>query len=84
MTIFELDKKSCVKFRVDAAKNAILKLKTIRHPNILKFEAESDTDDRLILVTEYVLPLSASIDKVGTACHINEAFNALGLHQLSV
>ncbi|ETO27751.1 hypothetical protein RFI_09370 [Reticulomyxa filosa] len=84
VSVFEVNKKASVAFRTDAAKNGLQKLKTIRHPNILKCEGSHETEEKIYLVTEHVLPLAASIDKIGKSCVINEAFNALGLYQLAV
>ena len=45
----------------ELARNALKKAKTIRHPNILKFIDGIETETQIIIGTEYVEPLSASI-----------------------
>lgn len=43
------------------AKNALRKLRTIRHPDVLKFIDVVETDSTLYIVTERVQPLGAAI-----------------------
>mmetsp|Transcript_51218 Transcript_51218/g.81600 ORF Transcript_51218/g.81600 Transcript_51218/m.81600 type:complete len:798 (+) Transcript_51218:440-2833(+) len=83
-TVFALtNRKTEMQNRVDAAMNAVSKLKSIRHPHILSYVDCLITDDKILLVTEYVYPLIACIEGVGNASKLNESFIALGLHQIS-
>lgn len=81
--VFVLDKTKSSQYRIDAAKNCMNKLKTTRHPNILPYKNGIETDEKIYIATDYVLPLSASIDKIGDAQSINEGFIAVGLHQIA-
>lgn len=48
------------------AKNALRKLRTIRHPDVLKFIDVVETDSTIYIVTERVQPLGAAISSWGS------------------
>lgn len=47
---------------LDAAKNAIRRLKMLRHPYVLRFIEGGETDDAILFVTEPAIPLSAWLE----------------------
>ena len=57
VTIFVLNKKSCSSADLLRAQNTVQRLKTIRHPNVLKYLDSIETDSAILLATEKVIPL---------------------------
>eukprot|EP00808_Paulinella_micropora_P024172 g52425.t1 len=56
VSIFSFDKKQYA-HRLSAAQNAVQKLRTMRHPHILKFLEALEVEDKIYLATELVRPL---------------------------
>eukprot|EP01138_Halocafeteria_seosinensis_P005490 gb/GECG01005612.1/.p1 GENE.gb/GECG01005612.1/~~gb/GECG01005612.1/.p1 ORF type:complete len:866 (+),score=105.90 gb/GECG01005612.1/:1-2598(+) len=59
VTIWQLNKKEASSERIQAAQMGIKRLRTLRHPGILKYLDSIDTQDQLILVTEKAYPVRA-------------------------
>lgn len=59
VTMWQLDKKGTSPERVQAAQLGIKRLRTLRHPGILKYLDSIDTQDQLILITEKAYPVHA-------------------------
>lgn len=72
--------KSNSEARLEAAKNAIQRLKSLRHPNVLQFINAAEMPDKLYIVTEACEPLD--LKAVGGDTPEAESYLALGLHQL--
>jgi SCY1-like protein 1 len=73
------------KNQLPLAKNALRKLRTIRHPDVLKFVEVIETDTAVHIVTERVKPLLVEV-KAWSAREIQEQQEWLlwGFHRLSV
>ena len=56
-TLFLCDKKSSRPELVAAARNAMVRLRTLRHPNVLRCLEAVETDSGVYIVTEEVVPL---------------------------
>jgi hypothetical protein len=78
VSIFAFEVKSNGESRLQAAKNHLQRLKTLRHPHVLKFIDGVELPETLYVVTEAVRPLDVS------SADLNEAAIALGLRQLCV
>ena len=86
VSIFEFDANQPGKRNVfPLAKNALRKLRTIRHPDVLRFMDVVETDTTVQIMTERVKPLSAEV-KAWSPSAIQEQQEWLlwGLHRLSV
>eukprot|EP00912_Choanoflagellata_sp_UC4_P000384 UC4_evm5s236 len=62
VTIFSMDSTMVSAERFEAGRNSLKRLKTLRHPNILKFIDSMETDSKIYLVTEAVIPLKEYLD----------------------
>ena len=70
VTIFICELKTKSPSQITLAKNTIQKLKTLKHPNILRYIDSSENTEFLFLVTEQVLPLSIALsDSSVVACY---------------
>lgn len=71
--------------RLPLAKNALKKLKTIRHPNIITYVDSFETETSVYIVTERVKPLSvANKDEVFENQEQREQWNMWGLERIVV
>ncbi|CAE6488310.1 unnamed protein product [Rhizoctonia solani] len=67
------------------AKNALRKLRTTRHPDILKFIDVVETDSSIHIVTERVQPLWAALERWSSKpAKSREEWLTWGLHRISV
>ena len=67
------------------AKNALRKLRTTRHPDVLKFIDVVETDTTIYIVTERVYPLGAALDAwKGKPAAAIEEWLIWGLHRIAV
>lgn len=67
------------------AKNALRKLRTIRHPDVLKFIDVVETESTIYIVTERVQPLSVAISSWGSkSAAAREEWLIWGLHRIAV
>ena len=70
VSIFMCELKSKSPEQIQLAKNSIQKLKTLKHPSILRFLDSSETSEALFLVTEPVLSVcSASMRSSEVTCY---------------
>ena len=56
VSVFVLDKKKASSIEISRAQNEVLRLKTVRHPKILKFLDSAETDGNIFLAVERVTP----------------------------
>lgn len=86
MSVFEFDAGSPGKRNVlGLAKNALRKLRTIRHPDVLKFMDGVETDSTVYIMTERVRPLSAALSEWSSKeAQEREDWLIWGLHRVSV
>lgn len=67
------------------ANNTLKKLRTIRHPDVLKFVDAFTTDTTIYIMTERVRPLSSVLDGWSSkAAKDRETWLLWGLHRISV
>ncbi|KAH8119599.1 hypothetical protein DFH11DRAFT_1565893 [Phellopilus nigrolimitatus] len=66
------------------AKNALRKLRTVRHPDVLKFIDGVDSDSSVYIMTERVRPLGQAIQSsTAKSTKEKEDWNVWGLHRIS-
>ena len=86
VSVFEFDSslprnRNCL----PVAKNALRKLRTIRHPDVLKFLDAVETDSTIHIMTERVRPLSSAIqDRASKTAQEKEDWLLWGLHRVAV
>lgn len=67
------------------AKNTLRKLRTIRHPDVLKFLDAVETDSSICIMTERVRPLAPAIqERASKPAQEKEDWLLWGLHRISV
>ncbi|EJD37516.1 ARM repeat-containing protein [Auricularia subglabra TFB-10046 SS5] len=67
------------------AKNAVRKLRTLRHPDVLKFLDAVETDSNIYIVTERVRPLAKAMSNWATKSDKErQEWLVWGLHRISV
>jgi SCY1-like protein 1 len=67
------------------AKNALRKLRTIRHPDVLKFIDVVETESTIYIVTERVQPLGIAISSWGSkSAAAREEWLIWGIHRIAV
>lgn len=67
------------------AKNALRKLRTVRHPDVLKFIDTVDSDPIVYIMTERVRPLGQALRDVSTQeAKTREEWNVWGLQRIAV
>lgn len=67
------------------AKNALRKLRTTRHPDVLRFIDVVETDSSIHIVTERVQPLWAALERWSSKpAKSREEWLVWGLHRISV
>lgn len=82
VSVFEYDLTE-KKATIPLAKNALRKLRTTRHPDILKFMDAVESDSTIYIMTERVRPLRAALQSSRTAQE-REDWLLWGLHRISV
>lgn len=66
LSIFRFDFKEPTIHLVERAKQSLKRIKTLRHPSILKYIDSSETDKSICIVTEAVVPLVEYLDEAST------------------
>ena len=66
------------------ARNALRKLRSLRHPQILSFRDGSDQDNSVYIVTDRVTPLTARIGTEGQEPGQGDDWKVWGLSQVVV
>ncbi|KAI0768728.1 ARM repeat-containing protein [Trametes elegans] len=86
VSVFEFEANTPAKRNVlPLAKNAVRKLRTIRHPDVLKFMDVVETDTSIHIMTERVRPLGPAIQEwQSKTAPEREAWLVWGLHRVSV
>jgi len=64
---------------VPLAKNALRKLRALRHPNILKFLDGAETDSTVWIVTEHVRPFVSDLNLPGGVADESKVYGLLHL-----
>ncbi|TBU30194.1 armadillo-type protein [Dichomitus squalens] len=86
VSVFEFEANTPAKKNLlPLAKNALRKLRTIRHPDVLKFMEVVETDATIHIMTERVRPLGPAITEwQSKSAQEREAWLIWGLHRVSV
>ena len=86
VSIFEFDANQPGKRNLfPLAKNALRKLRTIRHPDVLRFMDVVETDSTIHIMTERVRPLAPALTEYSQkAAQEREDWLLWGLHRISV
>lgn len=67
------------------AKNALRKLRTVRHPDVLRFLDAVETDTTVYIMTDRVRPLAAAIqERASKSAQEKEDWLLWGIHRISV
>jgi SCY1-like protein 1 len=70
---------------IPLAKNALRKLRTTRHPDVLKFVDAVEADTTIHIMTERVIPLTATLPSWSSRGEMEkEDWLLWGLHRISV
>lgn len=73
------------KSTIPLAKNALRKLRTIRHPDVLKFMDVVESETAILIMTERVRPLSAALQvRESKSQQERQDWLLWGLHRISV
>ncbi|KAI0674764.1 ARM repeat-containing protein [Trametes maxima] len=86
VSVFEFEANTPAKKNLlPLAKNALRKLRTVRHPDVLKFMEVVETDTSIHIMTERVRPLGPAIQEwQSKSVQEREAWLVWGLHRVSV
>ncbi|KAI0717280.1 hypothetical protein C8T65DRAFT_726309 [Cerioporus squamosus] len=86
VSVFEFDATAPAKKNLlPLAKNGLRKLRTIRHPDVLKFMEVVETDTTIHIMTERVRPLGPAITEwQSKSVQEREAWLVWGLHRISI
>lgn len=76
VSVFVVDAKHASPEQLAAARNAIKRLRTLRHPSVLRYIASSEDSSRICMATEPVTPLLAHLQTED-----NDMGKAWGMHQ---
>lgn len=84
VSVFVYDIKSGSDTKLDIAKAAIKKLKTLRHPSILQYLDSLESDKVLYVATEHVEPFGTYFDHLEMDAAQKELYLAWGIFQITV
>lgn len=84
VSVFVYDIKNGSEAKLELAKAAVKRLKTLRHPSILQFLDSLETDKMLYVATEAVEPLGTHIAKLATDGPQKDLYLAWGVFQITV
>ncbi|XP_073460991.1 N-terminal kinase-like protein isoform X2 [Aquarana catesbeiana] len=82
VSVFTYDIRPGADEQTQAAKSALKRIKTLRHPNILSYVDGLETDKCLYIVTEPVMTLGTYIKSRSDSGGISELEISWGLHQI--
>ncbi|XP_053682714.1 N-terminal kinase-like protein [Sabethes cyaneus] len=83
VSVFVYDIKNGTDVKLELAKAAVKRLKTLRHPSILQFLDSLETDKVLYVATEQVEPLGTYFDKLAGEGPQKELSLAWGIFQIT-
>lgn len=66
LSIFRFDIREPSSPQVDKAKQSLKRIKTLRHPSILKYVDSSETEKSICIVTEAVVPLAEYLEEAAS------------------
>lgn len=83
VSVFVYDIKNGTDVKLELAKAAVKRLKTLRHPSILQFLDSLETDKVLYVATEQVEPLGTHFEKQAGEGPQRELYMAWGIFQIT-
>ncbi|XP_055629063.1 N-terminal kinase-like protein isoform X2 [Toxorhynchites rutilus septentrionalis] len=83
VSVFVYDIKNGSDVKLELAKAAVKRLKTLRHPSILQFLDSLETDKVLYVATELVEPLGTHFEKLAREGPQRELYLAWGVFQIT-
>lgn len=83
VSVFVYDIKNGTDVKLELAKAAVKRLKTLRHPSILQFLDSLETDKVLYVATEQVEPLGTIYERLANEGHQRELYLAWGIFQIT-
>lgn len=83
VSIFVMDFRNNNSNKLEIAKNAVKRLKTLRHPSILTYLDSHETDKAVFLATEYVEPLSSHLTEVSKDVRQRDQYLSWGIFQVT-
>uniref|UniRef100_A0A182Q1K3 N-terminal kinase-like protein n=1 Tax=Anopheles farauti TaxID=69004 RepID=A0A182Q1K3_9DIPT len=83
VSVFTYEIKSGTDIKLELAKSALKRLKTLRHPSILQFLDSLETDKVLYVATEPVEPLGTHISKLAAEGTQRDLYLAWGIFQIT-
>uniref|UniRef100_A0A182MPZ9 N-terminal kinase-like protein n=1 Tax=Anopheles culicifacies TaxID=139723 RepID=A0A182MPZ9_9DIPT len=83
VSVFTYDIKNGSEIKLELAKAALKRLKTLRHPSILQFLDSLETDKVLYVATEPVEPLGTHIGKLAAEGPQRDLYLAWGIFQIT-
>lgn len=84
VSVFVYDIKSGSEMKLEIAKSAVKRLKTLRHPSVLQFLDSLETDKILYVATECVQPLGCFIDTLDKDSQQTDLYLSWGTFQITV
>lgn len=84
VSVFVYDIKNGSDTKLEIAKASIKRLKTLRHPSVLQFLDNYETDKILYFATEFVEPLGICIDNLEKDGTQRDLYLAWGIFQITV
>lgn len=84
VSIFTYDIKNGSDIKLEIAKSAMKRLKTLRHPSILQYLDSAETDKMLCVATECVQPLGTYLENLDKKSSQNDLYLAWGIFQITV
>lgn len=84
VSVFVYDIKSGSDTKLEIARSAVKKLKTMRHPSILQYLDSVETDKVLYVATECVEPFGAYVEKMDMEAAQKALYLAWGIFQITV
>lgn len=84
VSVLVFDTKSGSETRLEIAKAAVKRLKTLRHPSVLTYLDSYESDKVLYLSTEYVEPLDTHLENLKLEGAQKDLYIAWGIFQITV
>lgn len=84
VSVFVYDIKNGSETKLEIAKSAVKRLKTLRHPSVLQFLDSLETDKILYVATEFVQPLAIFIEALDKDSQQTDLYLSWGVFQITV
>lgn len=84
VSVFVYDVKNGSEIKLEIAKGAMKRLKTLRHPSVLQYLDSVETDKMLYVATEYVQPLGTYYEHLEKDSTQTDLYLSWGIFQITV